>query len=69
MISSKSPCTKTGRAELTRLFCSSQTSPIISTFTAMTSAAERLLADRPDCMLLLAWNFFDVYWNPNTESK
>jgi len=35
----------------------------------MTSAAERLLADRPDCMLLLAWNFFDVYWNPNTESK
>jgi len=27
----------------------------------MTSAAERLLADRPDCMLLLAWNFFDVY--------
>jgi len=27
----------------------------------MTSAAERLLADPPDCMLLLAWNFFDVY--------
>jgi hypothetical protein len=30
-------------------------------------------AGRPaDCMLLLAWNFFEVYWNPNkfgTESK